>query len=493
MIGSQRAKRHRINSALARQAATADVRSSWGIAEVFAEGWFKLIKLFAHVFGATIVLGVGYLLYRAVTLPAILIMPMSVTTELADKGFTPDAVAFQIKIEIKKLLDQAQRRGDIASFQVPLDSISLSVPQTGMSLDDLAGQLRSFLGIRHTWKISGRIVGDEEEYRLLLVADNITEQYYVDSKMHGNLDAVIAGSAADVLEAIEPYQLASALRFSNPVRSRRIAERLIYARPDTDPNVMWAHTLLSSLYYLSKRAKDAEKEALTALKYDPENPHALLNLGNALSLKGDNEAAMAQYLRAASANPGYTSTYIAIGNLLRRQSSYEAARASYLKAIELDFTDYQAYLGLGNVERDLGNLDAAMTAYQRSIAKKPDYAFAHNALGSLLLYSGELDGAEDSFQLAIEADRFYSYPHCGLGLVLVNRGDYQKAIVEFDEAIRLDEAYADPHRHKATALVRLGRIQKGIEALEKATNLAPSNKEYQAALRSASAIKLGSR
>ena len=79
--------------------------------------------------------------------PSIAISPISVPKELADKGYAPEVIALQLQRALKKIVHDANSMKQIADVTTPMDVPNIIVPQTGLSLETIAAEIRSFFGI----------------------------------------------------------------------------------------------------------------------------------------------------------------------------------------------------------------------------------------------------------------------------------------------------------------------------------------------------------
>src|SRR5262249_4737818 len=88
-----------------------------------------------------------------------------------------------------------------------------------------------------------------------------------------------------------------------------------------------------------------------AVALRPQSPGARLNLGNALSRKGEAVEAIACYRQAITLDPKYAMAHTNLGIALGRKGEVDEAIACYRRALELAPKDALARAGLARAER----------------------------------------------------------------------------------------------------------------------------------------------
>lgn len=148
----------------------------------------------------------------------------------------------------------------------------------------------------------------------------------------------------------------------------------------------------------------AQKFWRHVLALNPASWEACDNLGNALSLQGKLDEAIAQYRQALRLTQVYPTVFYNLANGLRRQ----------------------------------GNAAEAIPFYQQALRINPYYREAHNNLGVALKMQGRLDEAIDQYRQALKIDPDYAEAHDSLGVALQAQGNLDEAIPEYHEALRIN-------------------------------------------------------
>lgn len=105
--------------------------------------------------------------------------------------------------------------------------------------------------------------------------------------------------------------------------------------------------------------QDARKEFETALAINPGDVRAECRLGALLSLRGDVDAALSHYRRAAEMAPDDAEAQVGLGKVLLSASQIDKAVEHLQRAVALDPLDSQAHYRLSRAYRQLGRIPEA--------------------------------------------------------------------------------------------------------------------------------------
>jgi serine/threonine protein kinase/Flp pilus assembly protein TadD len=198
-----------------------------------------------------------------------------------------------------------------------------------------------------------------------------------------------------------------------------------------------------------------------ALALRPESPGVVLNLGQALRMKGRLDEAIACFRRAIAIKKDYSSAHCVLAFALRSKGHLDAAIDAYKEAIRINPGSIDAYYYLGQALATKGDLDDAIAAYKQAIHLKPDSGVALSDLGNALRKKGALDEAIAAHQEAIRREPAYASAYNNLGTVFGDKGALDEAIANFKHAIQLKPDYPEAHLNLGTAFHQQG---KGAEA-----------------------------
>jgi protein O-mannosyl-transferase len=158
------------------------------------------------------------------------------------------------------------------------------------------------------------------------------------------------------------------------------------------------------------------------LRYVPESPRLLVNLGALYSDAGRNDEAIALYKKAASINPLIAATHYNLGLVYYETGKKEEAIASFHKALELDPKYAAAYNSLGQAYSDKGEKEEAIAYFKKAIEADPGFVNAMINMGVAYAAIGKTDDAVAAYQKAIAVAPGISKTYYNLGIVYYGVG-----------------------------------------------------------------------
>jgi tetratricopeptide (TPR) repeat protein len=167
------------------------------------------------------------------------------------------------------------------------------------------------------------------------------------------------------------------------------------------------------------------------------DPRPDIELGHALELSHDYDAALAAYDRAAAIAPG----------------SPEGVREGGLRAAHW------------------GEAEEALPRLEEAVRRGAHDAETWHALGLVRLHAGDMEGAERAYRAGAAADPASAENWLGLASLAVARNDAQGALAAYDEVVKRKPRYAAAVLGRAWALTRLGRRDEASRALDRAAEL----------------------
>jgi tetratricopeptide (TPR) repeat protein len=250
------------------------------------------------------------------------------------------------------------------------------------------------------------------------------------------------------------------------------APRLIVARTVYPDDFGLAFTL--ALWHTSRGDERAigSYEAARALR--PENLAVWVNLGAALTGKGQVEEAIACYQRALQLDPHSAMAHNNLGNALARANRIDEAIASWRRAIQLDPKGGKIHANLGRALQDKGQAEEAIACYKKALELNPNLVDAHANLGELLYeVKKDYDRAISCFQRALALDPKNAKIHFNLGNAQRDNGQVNQAIGSYRKAIALDPKDAAVHYNLGNLLARQRQPDEAIACYRKAVGAAP--------------------
>lgn len=128
-----------------------------------------------------------------------------------------------------------------------------------------------------------------------------------------------------------------------------------------------------------------------AVKLQPSQPAALLNLANALLAANQAEPALQQAEAALGYDRNLAGAYYVAGCAHLRLRQFEPALQMLQPARDLDPTVAAVHFQIARAHQELGQAEDAMAAYQETIRIETNHPVAFYSLGQLLIRAGQQD------------------------------------------------------------------------------------------------------
>ena len=243
-----------------------------------------------------------------------------------------------------------------------------------------------------------------------------------------------------------------------------------------NPRSWMAHNNLGNALTMEGDLEAAMAHFRRALEIDPAYARAHNNLGLALFKGGRTDEAMDNYRRALEIDPNYAKAHNNLAIVLTVRGDVEGAIFHLRRALELNPSYSDAHFNLGNVLARTGDLQAAMEQFRRVLESDPANAKAYNNLGLALAMGGRTDEAIDNYHQALEIDPNYANAHNNLGKALALRGDLEEATLHFRQALRSEPQLGSAHEGLARALALQGKKEEAVEHYQEAIRIFKSQK-----------------
>ena len=175
-----------------------------------------------------------------------------------------------------------------------------------------------------------------------------------------------------------------------------LQEALLRHRIEKYPDDGSAHLGLGTLLLSRKDIAGAIRH----LRLAPESAQAHNNLGAALKIEGQLDAAAEAFRRALQIQPGYANARFNLGTTFAAQGPPEEAAAEFRHVLAAIPQDREARDQLTAILVGIG--DAA--AYRELVALEPQNADYRNNLGILLVRTGNIAGAIEQFEAALQVN-----------------------------------------------------------------------------------------
>jgi tetratricopeptide (TPR) repeat protein len=204
----------------------------------------------------------------------------------------------------------------------------------------------------------------------------------------------------------------------------------------------------------------------------PELAHTYLVRARWL-MQADPVAALADYDRAATAEPSNAAAYWRRADCYLALGDQDRALANYRRALTLDASLFDVHHAMGKIFAARGEYTEAVSAYDRALSLAPQYVDFYLGRAQALEHLHDYEGALRDHGKILELDpsrddvRFYRV------ICHHHAGHLDQAIAEMERLIEREGD--DHHNHRILGKLRLevGQQAPAIAALTRALELAP--------------------
>jgi len=188
------------------------------------------------------------------------------------------------------------------------------------------------------------------------------------------------------------------------------------------------------------------------LKKNPRHYNALINMGMALMNMEKIEEAITYFNQALKIKPDDSKALRLTGYAMADMGKYEQAIQYYNQALTTDPSNSELYFLLGVAYNALQKQTLAAQYYQKAIELKPDNTLASINLGNIYYRSGRLDLAENIYLYALQHEPDNPDVLSKLGAVVLGLGHPDNALKFFNQALEIRPGHQESQKGLDTVL-----------------------------------------
>ncbi|XP_045704501.1 tetratricopeptide repeat protein 6 [Phyllostomus hastatus] len=218
-------------------------------------------------------------------------------------------------------------------------------------------------------------------------------------------------------------------------------------------------------HHRSKEFEEAVNFFTWALKINPCFVDAYVGRGNSYMEYGHDEGvkqAQKEFLRALHFNPTSTKARISLGYNLQTQEKFQKAWNHFSIAIEVDPKSYLAYEGRAVVCLQMGNHFAAFQDINTAIKLNTSAEFLTNR-GVIHEFMGQQQNAMRDYQAAISLKPTYSLAYFNAGNIYFHHRQFSQASDYFSKALKYDPENECATMNRAIANTLLKKYEEAKE------------------------------
>ncbi len=287
----------------------------------------------------------------------------------------------------------------------------------------------------------------------------------------------VGADVQSLLEDGRKYYLAGQLKEAISVYRQAIRN---------DPNNAEAHMQLGRMLTLTHRTGEAITYCQKAVDLNVEarrrndsrelardGARYLAYLGMAYDWNGDYGEAIRVCVLAIDTDPDVAEGYAFLAEAYADTFQLDKALDLARQAVQLDDRSVEAYRNLGYVLEKRGEYQEAVSKYKRAITLHPNLAYLHTSLGRNYRTLGQYEDAIIAFQKAADLDKEDPEPYDLIGLVYYDQRNYQEAITQFERALQINPNYANAYGHIGWCYFAQQKYEKAISYFKTAIELDP--------------------
>ena len=247
------------------------------------------------------------------------------------------------------------------------------------------------------------------------------------------------------------------------------------ARPFAPPNT--SHAVLlerACAAHSANRLSDAEQLYRKCLAINPDDAHALRNLGVIGLQMGRAEAAIGLIRRSLEIDDTSADAHCNLGLALKQAGQLEEAEQAYRSAISIDPMIVDAHSNLGVLLKDMDRSDEARNALRLAVTLAPDNGSVLSNLGLLELRASRPEQALEHLFAAAKLEPDNAQILANLGGLLADQARYREGVSFLQKACAQEPKTAEIYFNLGRCYFNTGKLTEAIKSYTESINLDPS-------------------
>lgn len=242
----------------------------------------------------------------------------------------------------------------------------------------------------------------------------------------------------------------------------------------TDPTNASAFLQLGVALGASKRKREALEQFRQAVRLDPNLLEARLKTGTLLADMNDLKAAIAEFRAAVVAARASAEARYSLAHVLQQDGRTQESLAQYRAAVRLDPMHGRAHFNLGTLLLNQNKPGEAAPPLRRAAELLSDELRPLQNLGKALALAGRHKEAEQIKRKALKMQR-KPQTLAALAVTLMKQGRLVEAEKQYRNALGLDDGYAIARRGLAIALARQKKLAEALKEFRKLLECEPED------------------
>lgn len=242
---------------------------------------------------------------------------------------------------------------------------------------------------------------------------------------------------------------------------------------DLDSSYPQAHLCIAEAYWRCSELELARQHYLHALRQEPGDTAALLDLAQLLEEMGRSDEAGEKIRRAVELSPEDPASHCSLGRWLLNREQYAPAEVSLRRAIGLDPTHPGVHLLLARLFQHRRQLNEARRQLRAELLLRPQNPQILMDLANHLVDLGDTRPALACFKRLTQIEPYSGRAWQNLAVVQFMRGRFDEGIGSSHEALHCDPDNVSALHNLAMALGKMGDFDEALAQLRLALARAP--------------------
>lgn len=288
--------------------------------------------------------------------------------------------------KLKKKLDAARRKGDIAEISELEREIALKIQRavSSFTYESRANNPAEIVATQYINCVGASTLGGA-------LLSEVGINYLVGHVPHHSITVLVTSDGKlmwqDMLNPRLNEELTDEMiggeKNAAPLKVADIVE---YSKHPSEGSLMF--DIISENYQDKIRSKGERQYLAVSPPVVGQQMSILHNTGNALRELDRPEEAIEAYRQAIAIDPNHPYPYFALGKVLRSLGRLKEAIEVYRQAVVVNPRDATSFVGLGNTFYETDRFEEAVDVYRQAVVVNPKYANAHLGLGNALFMLG---------------------------------------------------------------------------------------------------------
>lgn len=481
--------------------------------ERFADQLNAVRSLIVNVLITALVIAFAVALSWELRRNYIVIDPIVVPKDLAERGWAPDVIAQRIAAELSALQRDARIKAhQEEAFQLSAAQVDFTVPSAGISYRAIVRYVRQLFG-KTEQRIQGEIVRELKSLRITLrTREGYETPANLTTTLEHELPDLLKRAAFQIALLVDPYLIATywlwlEQREGNFQQTFLTVQLCLTVTPPKEHHrayLIWGIALTNQ-----RKFEEAEEKFRIAQSLEPRFPMTYNSWGNLERARRRIDAAARKYWRVISLDPKYAFAWGNLGNISNDRREYRKALIYFRRAIKLDPRFAGAFTSLGFALWRLNRFEEATKAFARAIDLEPKLGWGYTnwahmlqrlrqydealakvenapetfnpaevlaTCGDILVDMERFEEAAEKYRRASEAEPALNRGLSGMGLLLIRQRRFREAVQICEEALHRDRYNTPALTFLCEALFQLGQFEQAIVKYEELLEFDP----YQA-------------